>query len=88
MKQALIQAKQLIKQLTSFSPEMVIASTGSCYIHLSNCKVKCIRVAGHTGHKAKVNTWQLRFDVSSSRNGNRRIYNSASRLVSDLIQLN
>jgi len=81
----LSQAKRLVKQLESFNPEMVIASTGSCYVHLTNCKVKYIRVADHTGHKEKPNTWQLRCDVSSSRKNTNRIYTDANRLVSDLI---
>ncbi len=79
------QAKNLIKQLTSFKPELVIASTGSCYIHLTGSKVKCIRVANHTGHKEKPKTWQLRCDVSSSRKSTNRIYNDINRLVSDLV---
>lgn len=78
------QAKKLIKQLTVFSPELVIASTGSCYIHLTGSKVRYIRVANHTGHKEKSKTWQLRCDVSSSRKGTNRIYTDINRLVSDL----
>ncbi len=79
------QAKQLIKQLTAFNPELVIASTGSCYIHLTGSKVRYIRVANHTGHKEKSKTWQLRCDVSSSRKGTNRIYTDINRLVSDLV---
>ena len=78
-------ANNLVDRLSVFSPELVIASTGSCYIHLTGSKVKCIRVANHTGHKEKPKTWQLRCDVSSSRKGTNRIYTDASRLVSDLI---
>ena len=78
-------AKQLIKALTVFNPKLVIASTGSCYIHLTGSKVKCIRVANHTGHKEKTKTWQLRCDVSSSRKGTNRIYTDINRLVSDLV---
>ncbi len=79
------QAKQLVKQLAVFKPELVIASTGSCYIHLTDCKVKYIRVANHTGHKEKPKTWQLRCDVGSSRKGTNRIYTSAARMIADLI---
>ena len=79
------QAKQLIKQLTAFNPELVIASTGSCYINLTGSKVSYIRVANHTGHKEKSKTWQLRCDVSSSRKGTNRIYTDINRLVSDLV---
>jgi len=79
------QAKHLVKQLTSFKPELVISSTGSCYIHLTGSKVKYIRVANHNGHKEKSKTWQLRCDVSSSRKGTNRIYTDINRLVSDLI---
>tara|TARA_R110001606_G_scaffold396567_2_gene570926 strand:- start:313 stop:567 length:255 start_codon:yes stop_codon:yes gene_type:complete len=78
------QAKNLVDELSAFNPELVIASTGSCYIHLTGSKVKYIRVANHTGHKEKSKTWQLRCDVSSSRRGTNRIYTDASRLVSDL----
>ena len=78
------QAKNLVNELSAFNPELVIASTGSCYIHLTGSKVKYIRVANHTGHKEKSKTWQLRCDVSSSRRGTNRIYTDASRLVSDL----
>jgi hypothetical protein len=78
------QAKKLVTELSAFNPELVIASTGSCYIHLTGSKVKYIRVANHTGHKEKSKTWQLRCDVSSSRKGTNRIYTDASRLVSDL----
>ena len=79
------QAKQLIKKLAVFNPELVVASTGSCYIHLTGSKVKYIRVANHTGHKEKPRTWQLRCDVSSSRKGTNRIYTDINRLVSDLV---
>ena len=79
------QAKHVVDQLTAFKPELVIANTGSCYIHLTNSKVKYIRVANHTGHKVKPKTWQLRCDVSSSRKGTNRIYTDINRLVSDLI---
>jgi len=78
------QANKLINALTLFNPELVIACTGSCYIHLTGCKVKYIRVANHTGHKEKPKTWQLRCDVSSSRKGTNRIYTDISRLISDL----
>lgn len=80
----LSQANNLVKQLAVFNPELVIASTGSCYVHLTGSKVKYIRVANHTGHKEKSKTWQLRCDVSSSRKGTNRIYTDAKRLVSDL----
>ena len=81
----LSQANNLVKQLAAFSPELVIASTGSCYVHLTGCKVKYIRVANHTGHKEKPRTWQLRSDVSSSRKGTNRIYSDATRLLADLL---
>ena len=81
----MIKAKNLVSKLAAFSPELVIASTGSCYIHLTGSKVKYIRVANHTGHKEKPKTWQLRCDVSSSRKGTNRIYTDINRLVSDLI---
>ena len=51
-------ANNLVDRLSVFSPELVIASTGSCYIHLTGSKVKYIRVANHTGHKEKPKTWQ------------------------------
>jgi len=79
------QAKQLLNKLEVFNPELVIASTGSCYIHLTGSKVKYIRVANHTGQKIKPKTWQLRSDVSSSRKGTNRIYTDVNRLISDLI---
>jgi len=78
------QAKLIVSKLIEFRPELVIASTGSCYIHLTDCKVKYIRIANHTGHKEKPKTWQLRSDVSSSRKGTNRIYTDVNRLVSDL----
>jgi len=81
----LAQAKALVIKLAEFNPELVIASTGSCYVHLTGCKVKYIRVANHTGHKEKPNTWQLRSDVSSSRKGNKRIYTNFSRMIADLV---
>ena len=81
----LLTANKLMNNLSAFNPELVIASTGSCYVHLTNSKVKCIRVANHTGHKEKPKTWQLRCDVSSSRNGTNRIYTDINRLLSDLI---
>jgi len=77
-------ANTLAKKLNRFNPEIAIASTGSCYVHLTGCKVKYIRVADHTGHKEKRFTWQLRTDVSSSRKGTNRIYTDINRLVSDL----
>jgi len=80
-------AKITAKQLGLFYPKLVIVSTGSCYIHLTDCKIKYIRVANHTGHKEKPKTWQIRSDVSSSRKGTNRIYNTIDRLVSDLISL-
>lgn len=76
---------KLVGESSNFNPSLVIASTGSCYVYLSNCKVKCVRVANHTGHKVKPKTWQLRSDASSSRKGTNRIYTDAARLVSDLI---
>lgn len=79
------QAKLIVNALSTFNPELVIASTGSCYVHLTNCKVKYIRIANHTGHKEKRRTWQLRCDVSSSRKGTNRIYNNISYLLADLI---
>ena len=77
-------ATYIVNELARFSPELVIASTGSCYIHLTGCKVKYIRVANHTGHKEKPKTWQLRCDVNSSRKGTNRIYNNVSRLIADI----
>ena len=78
------QSKLIINKLSEFAPKLVIADTGSCYIHLNNCKVKCIRVANHTGHKEKPKTWQLRCDVSSPRSSTNRIYNNVNRLIADL----
>tara|TARA_R110000851_G_scaffold18496_3_gene58157 strand:+ start:422 stop:688 length:267 start_codon:yes stop_codon:yes gene_type:complete len=80
------QASKLVESLSAFNPELVIASTGSCYIHLNYCKVKYIRVANHTGHKEKPRTWQLRCDVSSSRKGTNRIYTDIIRITSDLLK--
>ncbi len=77
-------ASYIVNELARFSPELVIASTGSCYIHLTDSKVKYIRIANHTGHKEKPRTWQLRSDVSSSRKGTNRIYNDVSRLIADI----
>jgi hypothetical protein len=79
------QTNYLIRELVKFKPELVIASTGSCYIHLTGSKVKYIRIANHTGQKVRPKTWQLRCDVSSSRKCTNRIYTDAKRLVSDLI---
>ena len=76
---------RLVGALSNFNPKLVIASTGSCYVYLANCKVKCIRVANHTGHKEQKCTWQLRSDVSSSRKGRCRIYTNTARLISDLV---
>ncbi|MBL4795865.1 MAG: hypothetical protein JKY50_00470 [Oleispira sp.] len=80
------QANHMVKRLAQFNPELVIASTGSCYVHLTGCKVKYIRVANHTGHKEKPKTWQLRCDVSSSRKGTNRIYTDFGRMITDLIR--
>jgi len=80
------QSHFIVSKLNIFSPDLVIASTGSCYIHLKNCKVKYIRIANHTGHKEKSKTWQLRCDVSSSRKGTNRIYTNTERLILDLLK--
>ena len=84
----LTQAKlmmDVIGDLSNFNPRLVIASTGSCYIHLTGSKVRCIRIANHKGHKESKCYWQLRTDVCSSRKGMVRIYNDAARLIADLI---
>ena len=80
-------ANKLTLSLAMYDPKLVVARTGSCYIHLNDCKVKYVRVANHAGHKEKPRTWQLRTDVSSSRKGANRVYNNIDRLISDLINL-
>ena len=78
-------ARVLVNKLSSFNPQLVVASTGSCYVHLTNSKIKYIRVADHKGHKESPRTWQLRSDVCSTRKGTNRIYNNIDRLVADLL---
>jgi hypothetical protein len=68
--------KLILSELARFNPVVTVASTGSTYIEFSGSKVKCVRVANHTGHKLARNVWQLRTDAMTARGkNNNRIYN-------------
>ena len=60
-------------------------ASGSIYLTFKGCKVNQIRIANHSGHKAKAGNWELRTDASNSRKGLGRIYSagSISQLIND-----